>query len=208
MVSSIKSVYRSLNCDRIHQGDVLSDFKFPTIVSLGNDDNIELTSIQYGMILSQDCDLEGIHILNSQIRQTDDFSSINPINGNKFLPSIIIAPAFLAEDVNSGDYLLDMGFKMDNKGNPSKSNWQSIEKNNNPRYHFLSDSEEEGLPNLIIDFKIFYTLPYDYIFFKYTDVYTCSLSELFRESLSQRFFSYHSRVGLPNFENIVNCEND
>lgn len=207
MVSSIKSVYRILNCDRIHQGDVLYDFDFPTIVAVGNRSDIEVTSIQYGMILSQDCDLEGAHILHSQIQKLADFSDVNPINGNKFLPSIIIAPAFLAEDVNSGDYLLDMGFKMDNKGKPSKSNWQSIVKNNNPRYHFLIDSEEEGLPNLIIDFKIFYTLPYDYIFFKYNEVYTCSLNELFRESLSQRFFSYHSRVGLPIFENN-NCEND
>ena len=95
-----------------------------------------------------------------------------------------------------------MGFKMDLKGKRSKSKWQVIEKNNDPRYHFLSDSEKNVLPNLIIDFKIFYTLPYDYIFFRYADIYTCSLNELFRESLSQRFFSYHSRVGLPNFENI------
>lgn len=205
MVSSIKSVYRSLNCDRIHQGDLLSDFEFPIIVSAGNQSNIQLTSIQYGVILSQDCDLEGIHILNSQIQKMEEFSSANPINGNKFLPSIIIAPAFLAEDVNSGDYLLDMGFKMDNKGKPSRSLWQSIMKNNNPRYHFLSDSKEDGLPNLIIDFKIFYTLPYNYIFCRYDDIYACSLNELFRESLSQRFFTYHSRVGLPNFKNTANC---
>ena len=88
---------------------------------------------------------------------------------------------------------------MDNKGSVKKSPWKNITQNNNPRYHYLTDINEE-LPNLIIDFKIFYTLPYDYIFLNYDDYYTCSLNELIRENLSQRFFNYHARIGLPVFE--------
>ena len=79
MASSINSVYRNLSHDRIHQRDVLSDFEFPTIVSQGNSSNIELTSIPYGIILSQDCDLEGVHRLHSQIQETGEFSSDKPI---------------------------------------------------------------------------------------------------------------------------------
>lgn len=199
MSSNITSVYRSLQKDRLHQGDILYNFEFPTIATFGKEKSIELTSIQYGVILSQDCDLEGAHMLHSTIQDSDNSDNNTPLNGNKFLPSIIIAPAFLAEEVNSGKYLLDMGFEMDNKGSTKKSRWKSIENNNDPRYHYIKDDLQK-MPNLIIDFKIFYTLPYDYIYLNYNEYYNCSLNELLRESLSQRFFNYHARIGLPVFK--------
>ena len=201
MSSNIKSVYRILEKDRLHQGDILSNFEFPTINTLDDEENIEFTSIPHGVILSQDCDLDGAHMLHSKIQETRKFDKNNPINGNKFLPSIIIAPAFYAEEVNTGKYLLEMGFEMEPKGSLKKSNWKNIENNNNPRYHYLSDINK-FLPNLVIDFKIFYTLPYDYLYLNFDKYYTCSLNELVRENLSQRFFNYHARIGLPIFEKI------
>lgn len=151
--------------------------------------------------MSQDCDLDGVHSLYSKIQMSDNLENTKVINGNKFLPSIIIAPAFLAEDINTDDYLSDLGFKMDNKGSTKKSLWKSIENNTNPRYHFIKDDVNEQLPNLVIDFKIFYTLPYDYIYLNF-NYYYCSLNELVCENLSQRFFNYHSRIGLPIFKEL------
>ena len=207
MSSNIKSVYRHLERDRLHQGDILSNFKFPTIAAFGEEKSIELTSISFGVILSQDCDLDGAHMLHSKIQETGKFDKENPINGNKFLPSIIIAPAFDAEEVNTGKHLLDMGFGMEPKGNPKKSTtWKTIKNNDNPRYHYLTDNINK-LPDLVIDFKIFYTLPYDYIYMHFDEYYNCSLNELIRESLSQRFFNYHARIGLPVFENEKSEEN-
>lgn len=199
MVSNINSTYRRLEKDRIHQGDVLLDFQFPHIVYFNGETDVEIISNPYCFVISQDCDLDGAHNLYEVINECPDFNENNPINGNKYLPSIIITPAFLADDVHGGTYLSELGFKMEDKGSKKKSKWKDITKNNNPRYHFIDSFNEYDFPQLVVDFKIFYTLPYDFIFHNY-DFYHASLNELFRENLSQRFFNYHSRIGLPTFK--------
>ncbi len=85
---------------------------------------------------------------------------------------------------------------MDDKGRETKTKWKDIVNNNNPRYHYLEKFNDYS-KNYIIDFKIFYTIPYEYISSKFEECYYMSLNELFREDLSNRFFNYHSRIGLP-----------
>lgn len=195
MDSNISSTFRILDTSRIHQGDMLKDFELSKRITNQNNPNFELNDLPFCFIISQDCDLEGMTNLNSIIKNRY-FDKNNAINGNKFLPSIIYAPAFVANDVNNGSYLIDLGYRMDNKGGKNKSKWKSIVNNNDPRYHYI-DSNELGIEDLVIDFKIFFTAPYDDIFSRYPNSYKCSLNELFRERLSQRFFEYHARIGLP-----------
>ena len=192
MTSSIKSIYRKLDCDRVHQGDILKNFQIPFIKDdCSKEINVKVTNPLFSIILSQDCDIDGINLLNKSMNAKDKI-----INGNKFLPSVIIAPLYEASKINQGTYLSHLGFKMDEKGNEKKTKWKNIISNENPRYHYLEKIIDEG-EGMIMDFKIFYSVPYDYIFSRYEGCYFMSLNELFRENLSARFFNYHSRIGLP-----------
>lgn len=193
MTSNIKSTYRILDCDRIHQGDVLKDFSFIQLLGDIETDNIKNIDFKYLVILSQDCDLEGAKSFQDKLM---DKKEGEIINGNKFLPSILVAPLFEDEKLNEGTYLSHLKFKMDNKGSEHRTKWKDIINNNNPRYHYLGNFDENS-NNYIVDFKIFYTVPYEYIFKRFEDCYYKSLNELFREDLSNRFFNYQSRIGLP-----------
>ena len=194
MSSNINSMYRILKQDRIHQGDVLINLKFSNHY---NSINENVTN--YHVILSQDCDLDCVcNLLGKGVNSSPDL-----INGNKYLPSILFAPAFLTDNVHDGTYLSYLGFQMENKGKRTKTKWQDICKNNNLRYHFLDGCVEFDIPNLIIDFKIFYTLPFEFVNDEFDKCYGCSLNELFREDLSNRFFNYHSRIGLPEINPLT-----
>jgi hypothetical protein len=70
----------------------------------------------------------------------------------------------------------------------------SIEINDNPRYHFLKSDID--LPDLVVDFKRFFTLPRDEAY-SLLDSRKARLDTLFRESVSQRFASFQSRIALP-----------
>jgi hypothetical protein len=64
-----------------------------------------------------------------------------------------------------------------------------------PRYHYLNFSEND-MPELIVDFKHFFTINRD-LLYKNIDSKLCSLDDLFKEKLSQRFSQFISRIGLP-----------
>ena len=194
MTSNINSAYRILERDRIHQGDVLKDLTFIQLSGEIGTDDYERVGYKYFVILSQDCDLEGAKILNDKLMNKEEGGQM--INGNKFLPSVLIAPLFEDKDLNKGTYLSHLNFKMDDKGSEHRTKWKEIINNNNPRYHFLGKFDEDS-KNYILDFKIFYSIPYEYVYKRFEDCYYKSLNELFREDLSNRFFNYQSRIGLP-----------
>lgn len=207
MCSKIKTLYRKYEHDRIHQGDLLTDVDVPIILYSNEEPTLDIITFQYGLVLSQDCDLEGAKWLHLSIQKKGHFDEEDPIKGNSFLPSIIIAPAFIADNVRVGDYLSPLGFKMVHKGRSDSTTWSKIESNNDPRYHFIGEFKDDlKIPPLVVDFKIFYTVPYEYIYAEYGHDTIYSLNELFREDLSQRFFNFHSRIGLPLLEEDSNCE--
>jgi hypothetical protein len=84
--------------------------------------------------------------------------------------------------------------------------WHQIEINKNDRYHFFQripteeDSLGEGLPELAIDFKRYFTIPTDELYWQINagdaQRRTC-LESPYMEHLSQRFTSFLSRVALP-----------
>ena len=79
----------------------------------------------------------------------------------------------------------------------SNTKWNFIKNNQDPRYHFLRKDLDLQVPELVIDFKHYYTIPRDFLYEKIEHHYLGTMSELFREFLSQRFAFYLSRIGLP-----------
>lgn len=172
---------------RYRQGDILRDV---TVVQWAEVVDGALAIIErnlpYAVVLSQECDLE--HDFNSRS------NAVSP-NMDKFLPSILLCPAYLAAQLKEGTHLETIQMKMHRI--PTE-HWKGVKQHNNYRYHFLVEDQDLQLPELTLDFKHFFTIPRAVIYReKYEAHYVCSLDDLFREHLSSRFANYLSRIGLP-----------
>lgn len=182
LVSKIKTFYESSSGDRLCQGDVLRDIKFSSAV------------LNYAVIMSQDCDLE----LDYKNRQKTGEVS----NNDKFLPTILVCPAYTSEQFFKGEHI--DGWKMRPFINDKEQ--EKIIKNNENRYHFLGGESKLSIPDLVIDFKHFYTIPTEIILLQSKSSYLATVNELFRERLSQRFSNYLSRFGLPELSEVKQDE--
>jgi len=193
-LSRIDSCYRKHNAGRIVQGDILKDIIFIEwdIASTDMKDiSLIKNNLPYIVILSQDCDLD------------NDFKNRKDENAEKhdaYLQSILVCPAYLKADFKSGNHLKSLDMQMETKGG---DNWKKILKNIDPRYHSLQGDARCQIPDLIIDFKHYYTVPVNYLYGIYPMHYVASLEELFRESLCQRFSFYLSRIGLPEINELA-----
>lgn len=178
--SNITQYYIKHDMDRIYQGDILKDVSFRFCE---NQDVVEI-SCPYVVVLSQDCDL-----LQCKC------NLCNEGQNNQYLPNIIVFPAFVDLKLREGHHLEEIyGIKQQHI---NSEQFRSIQQNNNSRYHYLKGSVDFEIANLIIDFKLYYTVPYNDLKQKYKSSYVATLNELFREHLSQRFANYLSRIGLP-----------
>lgn len=189
ILSQIKTYYRKNDSGRVVQGDILKDVIFIEwdLGDLDPDDyKYEPKELPYIIILSQDCDL------------LSDYNNRQDINAEKhdaYLQSILVCPAYLATELRAGTHLHDFDLVMERK---NSEKYGSIRNNTDPRYHYLCGDPGLQIPELIVDFKHYYTLPRSYVYNLYNrDKYVASLNELFRESICQRFSFYLSRIGLP-----------
>jgi len=187
--SKIESRYESHDCHRISQGDILRDVKF---VIIDEDEMAIELNYQYLVVLSQDCDLEqGNSLVTADLKCEGSCKIFN-----QFLHSVLFVPAFPSEILRSGEHLTSLYDIKTQKINTSL--WGPIKDNQNPRYHFLPSDTEHQIPDLVLDFKAYYTLSYRYFWSKHKDHYLATVNELFRERLSQRFSNYLNRIGLPD----------
>ena len=175
--SNINSFYVSHDKERICQGDILQNFK---IIYLEGE-KLKEAYLPYVVVLSQDCDL-----CQCKDNKLDDKQSCH-----QYLPNIMILPAFLTEEVREGFYLNVKHTRMNSE------QYKKIQQNKDERYFLLKEDREKSLNELIIDFKIYYTIPYNDVKKQYNDKYLTTINELFRENLSIRFSHYLSRIGLP-----------
>lgn len=187
--SSISHWYYLPQPPRPRQGDIIRDVTF--YISEKPEEAYECPIFfHYGILMSQDCDLSrhfiDTHNPPAPPKATDD----------KILPTVLICPAYEAESFFLGTHLT--GRQMEPQ--KSSSRRDSIKNNNDKRYHFLPKSTKYNVPELVIDFKHFYTLPAEMVFKGTDGRYIATVNELFRESLSQRFAHYLSRVGLPELD--------
>lgn len=177
---------KNLEEKRIHQGDILEDlfYRYPSFVK--DEIIVGTINLPYGIVLTQDCDLERDYTCRKENNEDD-----------RVIQSILICPAFLAEIFREGNHLKELGIITEKKNSDS---WRYITKNQNKRFHFLSEDSNFGMPNLIIDFKHYYTFSRQDIYDLFPNQYKVSLDILYREELSQRFSYYISRIGLPPFK--------
>ncbi len=185
--SIVKKYYRKPKCKRICQGDILRDFKLNII---GPKSEIIEVFFKYIVVLSQDCDLE--HGQKKAISKTNNKEQ--KIH-NQYLPNVLLLPAFLVEPLKSGDHLSEI-FDIKQDYINSKS-LKIVKQNKNDRYHHLNKDAKYQVPELIIDFKLYYTLSVNCFSQSYKKCYLATVNELFRENLSERFSNYLKRIAVP-----------
>lgn len=201
--SNISSRYRMNNVHRIVQGDIFKDVDVLDWEIDTNDIN-KFNSIKrhypYIVVLTQDCDLlwDFRNWMKNNIPTPDTEGTKKR---DKYLQSILVSPAYYYEQFKNGDHL-GVG-KMEKINSETKLN--NIKNNTEPRYHYLNADATKQIPELVIDFKHYYSIPIFYLYHYYAKWYVASLNELFRESLSQRFSFFLSRVGLPEIQEIREC---
>jgi hypothetical protein len=174
----------------ISQGDIYQKFSYVRWAEPieGNID-VDKVEIPFFIVLTQSCDLEW---------DFEDRNKSEEEKRDKYIQSILVCPAYIADLVKSGKHLVRLGLIMENY---NSERWKIIKKNKNERYHFLEKNERFGLPDLVIDFKQYYTIPTYRLYKLYKGHFVGSLKPLYRESLSHRFAFYLSRIGLPKIEN-------
>jgi len=188
--SKIQNRYERHDCKRVCQGDILRDLKFKAVKE---EEHLFDIFLPYAIVLSQDCDLHyGLTIQTNPTDQSDGQLH------NQFLPNILFSPAFPAELAKDGTHLYGLFNVVQDK--KDSQTWKLIKQNHNERYYFLQAHTDYQIPDLLIDFKTYYTLPKDYFLSLYNACYLATVNELFREHLSQRFSNYLNRIGLPDLK--------
>ncbi len=107
---------------------------------------------------------------------------------------------FIFDDYLTGEHWGDL-FSKSQPGKRKDTKIKAIMDNDTSRYHYLkfSDNDQIGgnkIPELIIDFKHYYTINKSVVY-NNLDKRMCSIDDLFREKISQRFSYFQSRIGLP-----------
>ena len=173
---------------RICQGDIVRDVDCIETV-FEREGIIEISKITFPLVivLTQDCDLKQDHSFRTTKKDTQD----------KLLISVLAAPLYNAEHVFRGEHLSDLGIKSQQIIR-KKSPGQFLMQNQNPRYHFITFSSDINIVPSVIDFKHYFSVHISYLENIKKNSFVCTVSELYREDISQRFASFLSRIGLPN----------
>ncbi len=173
--------------NRVCQGDVLRDIDCLERV-LEDEGILEISRIRFPfvVVLTQDCDLEQDHTFRIERKQTQD----------KWLISVLVAPLYNAEHVFSGDHLEEIGIKSE-QINRKRTDGRLLVNNEKPRYHYLEFPSNIPMVPSIVDFKHYFSVPILSLTELKKTNFVCTVSELYREDLSQRFAAFLSRIGLP-----------
>jgi hypothetical protein len=172
---------------RISQGDIFENIEYIDY-ALEKEGDIEIAKIifPYVCVLTQDCDLAQDYNLRQEQKDNQD----------KILISVLVAPMYNYKFVLDGTHLDLLDLKMQKFNGGSKTAINNLVENNNPRYHYLNFSSD--FPELLIDFKHYFTLNRTYLESVKDSNRRFKLKELYRENVSQRFSSFLSRIGLPD----------
>ncbi|HBD93577.1 MAG TPA: hypothetical protein DC057_05345 [Spirochaetia bacterium] len=174
---------------RINQGDIFKNIPFIEKY-FENDGKFELGIIDFPhiYILTQDCDLE--QNSNERIKNSSGESS----KLDKYLISILVAPIYNVQHVFDGNHLEFLGITSERHNSSQR---EKIKQNQNQRYHYIELSDNLNLSPLVIDFKHYFSITLDTLEEKLENR-ECQVEAIYRESISQRFAFYLSRIGLPN----------
>ncbi|MDK2899013.1 MAG: hypothetical protein PWQ10_200 [Patescibacteria group bacterium] len=180
-VSKIKTPYRTYRKARICQGDIFQDL----FVSIGGAGGVyDEFHLTHSVVLTQDCDLD------------QDFTErkAKSNKNDKHIDTVLICPAYPIDSFSAGTHIKNRTMSPYVKGALEK-----IKRNDElKRYHYLLEDLDNGVPDLVIDFKHFFTIPRDVLYKQKNISYVTSVNEIYREALSQRFSNYLGRIGLPD----------
>lgn len=132
------------------------------------------------VVITQDCDLDW------------DFKDRRAESITKLIPNVLFCEVVSAEELRGrSDIKSDI--------------WKRIRMNRDERYQFLEkvpaekDAVGEGLPEMAMDFKCCFSIPTDEVYLQLRSEAKrrCCLTAPYREHLSHRVFSFHSRIALP-----------
>lgn len=183
--SKVKLEYIRFRKKRICQGDILKDLTYvigePTSkVEAEIDDE---STFEYAIVMNQDCDLNQDFDQRQESHQRD----------SRNIRSVLLCPGYPAQKFYQGNHITKWSHPTQNDRMKEK-----IEANNEmKRYHYIKGDIKLGVPELVIDFKHFYTVPVDLVYRQRKLSYMATIGELYREELSQRFAYFLSRIGLP-----------
>lgn len=174
---------------RVSQGDIVKDIEHIEYVS-EKSGNIEVSKIVFplSIVLTQDCDLAQDYKFR--------WSRATTKNEDKWLMSVIMAPIYNVEHIYTGKHLSDIGMTM-TPISRKKTHGQNLRNNETPRFHYLEFPASSAIPPSVIDFKHYFSANVAYLKKHKSKLFSCQVSELYREDISQRFASYLSRIGLP-----------
>lgn len=181
---------RTSNAVRVCQGDIFKDVEMIEY-AVERFGDLEISKIVFPLVvvLSQDCDLSQDH--------KHRWSRNGTSTQDKWLISVLVAPMYNVEHVYAGTHLSQLDMKME-PINKNRTPGKSLVRNERPRYHYLSFSEEQPIVDSVIDFKHFFTVNGKYLRKLRNKQFVCRVAPLYRENISQRFSSYLSRIGLPD----------
>lgn len=169
--------------ERITQGDIFQNIEILEQIEIDKSlIRINKISFPFVVCLNQECDLE------------TDFNKHNGNLSHNNLLHLAVAPAFIFEQYLRGKHWGEIF----NPINPQKHKDTIIQKtkdNEVPRYHYLKFPDTD-MPELIIDFKHFFSINKNNLYNNINNR-LCSLDDLFKEKINQRFSYYISRIGLP-----------
>jgi hypothetical protein len=195
-LSKIDSMYVKHTSKRICQGDILREIDVIdwNIEDTSGEYKIFNANLPYIIVMTQDCDLEW---------DFNNRSEPAAKKHDKYLHNVLACPAYNAAEFKDGDHLKSNGLKMNTWGGDG---YKKILQQNNARFHYLERNQALQVPKLVVDFKHYYTIPRDALYKMYVEHYLATINKLFRESLSQRFSSYLSRIGLPELKERIDAE--
>lgn len=179
--------------ERLRQGEFYSDIDIIESFSDGKK-SIFIDEINYPLciLLNQDCDL------NSDFRSRTTKEEDPKSNNDKDILWLVFAPVYVFAQFLQGDHLTELGMKMSKLEDNTLIS--KILQNEIPRFHFLKFEAKEKLPEMIIDFKHFFTKSNTSFLKDTKKKLEFSALPLFREAISQRFAYYLSRIGLPEIK--------
>lgn len=175
-------IYESSTGGALRQAEIIASLKQHTIdVKALEEDRVPVVPVmhRFAIVLSQDCDLE------------QDYVWRNDAHKGRELTSVLFCPALPEDEVRGST---SMGSR----------EWRAVKENRNQRYQFLcaappkADAKREGTPNLIVDFREYFSMPASETYFSLASAARrLRLQSPYLEHLTTRFAAYAFRVGLP-----------
>jgi hypothetical protein len=167
------------------QGEIISNLPYAHIDALSLENPpLRISPLVHplAVTISQGCDLE-----------QDFHARRGTVNADKAIPSVLFCEVIAASQLRG---LLPRDSKI----------WARVSQNNDERYHFFQeirqdfDAAGDGLGELGVDFKRYFTIPTDEVYYRIRTGEAkrrCYLVSPYLEHFCRRFANYISRVALP-----------